>query len=612
MLDLQKKINKLESLLEVSKLLNSSRNTDEILISLLEKSIELVEGADTGFIFIYNKDNGMLETRASVGYDSSLMNDKLLPGESVSGITFINKKTTFIYGSEEVKRAMSTMSDENKASLEKSLKTTIDESEIYGCICCPLMHKEDCIGVIIINNLQNRAPLTFDDVMLIEAVSVQATIAIINAQNYEKEIRNNKIIEKYSQMQEREKKKYQYSSSLQDKFINMIINKGNINDILIELSRLLEKDIFIIDIFNNIDYYCFNYYADLDTINVIFCDSSLNLSQIQETIHIDNDYNLHMIYFPILVNIDLLGWLCVVSNDDHYSELDKITIEVGISTLALELLKIKDLNSIEQSFKGDFFDNLILNNNREYLIKCSKKYKFNFDRDHRIIIFGFKANENNQGIIVDNIELKRYIQQYYNIVNDKANSILKNPITLIKGNNIIVITEEDNNGKKIIKDFLDKEINIKNNIFRGKFKIISGISSIIQGIDGFKPSYFATQQVIRMLDNEDIENSYIFYEDLEIRKLLLNNSNEDLEKFLSMTLGPLFEYEKDTKEYLNTLKVYIQSNGNWTYTKDHLHIHGNTLSYRLNRIKDILNINLNDYYDRLKIQIALEIYDILK
>lgn len=253
--NLENKIIKLEELLEISKLLNSSRNTDEILTSLLEKSIELVEGADTGFIFIYNKDNGMLETRASVGYDSFLMNDKMLPGESISGITFLNKKTTFINDSEEVKQAMSTMSNENKASLEKSLRTTIDESEIYGCISCPLIYKEDCIGVIIINNLYNRAPLTFEDVILIEAVSVQATIAIINAQNYEKEIKNNKIIEEYGKIQEREKKKYQYSSNLHDKFINMIINGADISDIVVELSGLLRRDIFILDVFNNINYY---------------------------------------------------------------------------------------------------------------------------------------------------------------------------------------------------------------------------------------------------------------------------------------------------------------------------------------------------------------------
>lgn len=319
-----------------------------------------------------------------------------------------------------------------------------------------------------------------------------------------------------------------------------------------------------------------------------------------------------MAFFPILVNMNLLGWLCAVSEGSDYSELDNITIEVGISTLALELLKIRDLDSIEQSFKGDFFDNLILNNNMEYLIKCSKNYKFNFNAEHRIIIFELTSNENYQKKTMDNIKLKRYIEQYYNIVNNRVNSNLQNPMTFIKGNNIIVVFEEHNNSKKVIKELLEREINMKNNnIFQEKIKVMAGVSNIILDIGGFKPAYFATQQIIRMLDNSDAEYSYVFYDDLEIKRLLLGNSTEELEKFLSMILGPLLEYQKNTQEFLNTLKTYIQSNGNWTYTKDKLHVHGNTLNYRLNRIMHILNIDLNDYHDRLKVQIALEIYDIL-
>jgi sugar diacid utilization regulator/GAF domain-containing protein len=607
------KIKKLQSLLEVSKLLNSSKNMNEILSSLLEKSIELVDAADAGTIFIYNKDIKKLEAAATVGYDSYSMNNKLLPGESISGITFLNNKTTFINGSDGVKQAMSTLSEENRSNLEKSLKTTINNSEIYGSICSPLIYKEDCIGVIIINNIKNRAQFDPDDVALIEAISAQATIAIINAGNFEKELRNNKIMEKYGKLQEEEKKIYQYSSSLHEKFTNMILNGANVGDILIELSSLLNRDVFIIDIFNNIDYYNFKYYTGLETINELIEDFIVNLSKTKKVTYFHPDTKLYMNFFPVLVNINILGWLCIVSDNNHYSELDKITIEVGRTMLSLELLKIKELSSIEQAFKGDFFDNLILNNNREYLIKCAKKYKFNFNSKHKIIIFEIKANESTQRQITNNIELTRYIEQYYNVISEAAGRSLQNPISFIKGNNIIIIIEENGNEKKNIKKLLDKVVSIDNrHISRSKIKITAAVSDIIHCADDFKPAYFATQQVIRMLDNMGGENLYLFYEDLELRKLLLNNPKEDLERFLSITLGPLIEYQKDMKEYLNTLKIYIQSNGNWTYSKDYLHIHGNTLSYRLNRIMSILNVDLNDYNARLKIQVAFEIYDLLK
>ena len=68
----------------------------------------------------------------------------------------------------------------------------------------------------------------------------------------------------------------------------------------------------------------------------------------------------------------------------------------------------------------------------------------------------------------------------------------------------------------------------------------------------------------------------------------------------------------DAKEVdlFDTLKMYIVTNGNWTLTKDSLHIHGNTLTYRINRLKEILGCDFNEYRERFKIQIALEILDI--
>ena len=66
-------------------------------------------------------------------------------------------------------------------------------------------------------------------------------------------------------------------------------------------------------------------------------------------------------------------------------------------------------------------------------------------------------------------------------------------------------------------------------------------------------------------------------------------------------LGPLLEYNLTSRRDLfETLRVYILSNGNWTKTKDTLLIHGNTLSYRLNRLMEILNIDFQNYYRAVK------------
>ncbi|SHK44335.1 helix-turn-helix domain-containing protein [Paramaledivibacter caminithermalis] len=608
------KINKLKELLEASKLLNSTQDTDYILEFLLKKSLELIKGGDTGVIFIYNKDTEMLEIRAFVGFDSNITEVNLYPGESMTGIAFQKQETMFFNNPHDIKIAMGTMREKNMKILQQSLNKK--QNELLGSICCPLIYREECIGVIVIDNFENHVALNEEDVSLLEAISVQATIAIINAQNYERQLKNNADLEKYNKMLKSERNKYKYSTGLHSRFTEMILNGCSVEDIILETSSLLKRDIFIIDLFYNISNYVFSYYTDIDTVKSINYNLIKYLRENKTSKYFNDDKNLHFYFSPIMVNRDTLGWLCIVADNDEYSELDNITVERSVTILALELLKLNELSNMEQTLKGDFLDSLIVNQNKDYIVKCAKNYGFRFDMKHQIIVIEVERDKVAISEEEHQKKFNKYIRYYYSVINEKINRIFNNSIALIKGNKIIIILQLDNdNNKDKIKLFLENIVTENNISFftrYGNKKVRAGVSDEINSLENFKTSYSNAIQAVRMTKNIEGENLYYFYDDLEIKKMLLNNDKKDLEYFISKTLGPLLNYKKNTRnEYLETLKIYIKSNGNWTYTKDYLHIHGNTLSYRLKRIMDLLNIDLNDYNQRLRVQIAFEILDIL-
>ena len=51
------------------------------------------------------------------------------------------------------------------------------------------------------------------------------------------------------------------------------------------------------------------------------------------------------------------------------------------------------------------------------------------------------------------------------------------------------------------------------------------------------------------------------------------------------------------EELLETLLKYIQLNGEKNKVSESLHIHRNTLNYRLNNIEEITGLKFNDYMD---------------
>jgi purine catabolism regulator len=76
-------------------------------------------------------------------------------------------------------------------------------------------------------------------------------------------------------------------------------------------------------------------------------------------------------------------------------------------------------------------------------------------------------------------------------------------------------------------------------------------------------------------------------------------------------LGTLLEQD-NTQVLLETLEGYYQNSGNLSQTAEALFIHRNTLSYRLDRIREICDMDLNHPDTSLAMQIALRLYRMRK
>lgn len=56
--------------------------------------------------------------------------------------------------------------------------------------------------------------------------------------------------------------------------------------------------------------------------------------------------------------------------------------------------------------------------------------------------------------------------------------------------------------------------------------------------------------------------------------------------------------------------MYLQMNGSVQKTADALHIHRNTVNYKLHKLEDLLDCDLSDFSVRFTLQLALMIKEI--
>jgi len=144
-------------------------------------------------------------------------------------------------------------------------------------------------------------------------------------------------------------------------------------------------------------------------------------------------------------------------------------------------------------------------------------------------------------------------------------------------------------------------------------KVVIGIGGTCRDPGEIARSYAQAQRTTQTLRRLGRSGSVSAFSDLGILRLLLQVPDlAELRSFAADVLGKLSMHEHEHKsEYLTTLACYFRENNSPQRASRILHVHPNTVAYRVKRIEEITGLRLDNYSDRLIAQVALEILDSL-
>jgi purine catabolism regulator len=140
-------------------------------------------------------------------------------------------------------------------------------------------------------------------------------------------------------------------------------------------------------------------------------------------------------------------------------------------------------------------------------------------------------------------------------------------------------------------------------------RVTAGVGRYLAEVRGLAQAYREADQALaigRALLGGDRS---VHFEDLGVQRLLFQlRDNPELASFYEDLLGKLQAHdEKNGAELVNTLEAFFECHGNHVRTAQRLHLHRNTLLYRLDRARTVLGIDLDDAETRLALQVALKI-----
>lgn len=173
--------------------------------------------------------------------------------------------------------------------------------------------------------------------------------------------------------------------------------------------------------------------------------------------------------------------------------------------------------------------------------------------------------------------------------------------------NVLILIDSRKESSAVAEKLMQKEdIMKKRNL---KAALSDGFSNITK-----IERYYQQVKRTQILMNELIEKAVVCSYD-EVRRYDMFLVNPDIEKwplYIRSKERQLYEYDKKHgTEFFETLYSYIKNSRSLQAVSDELHIHKNTVTYRVGRIKELFNLNLNDAEVRVGIYLAYHTFQLM-
>ncbi|MDY6065160.1 MAG: helix-turn-helix domain-containing protein [Finegoldia sp.] len=260
------------------------------------------------------------------------------------------------------------------------------------------------------------------------------------------------------------------------------------------------------------------------------------------------------------------------------------------------------LSEIISDFLYDNVKNLLDSKKDIYPTLKNLVYGNFSDKDEKILKnIGWSLNDDYLLVTIKlNGGLFKY-QEMFTHGNQFALDYTSRLFSIILDNNLLIIINRD------IKDNWD--LKEKMTYFINKYKLDPMYVSLNKNLLNLKNAYELTNNLI--------------YNGLQINSLLNNNiyeigydlmgANKYSQILISDKILKLKEYEEDNGgDLLKTLYYYLMEERSLIKASQKLDIHRNSIVYRINKINEIVNLDLDDYESRNNILASLELLDRLE
>jgi len=296
-----------------------------------------------------------------------------------------------------------------------------------------------------------------------------------------------------------------------------------------------------------------------------------------------------------------------VDNRDVLEDFDRMILGYGADVCAVELAKSRAIAFAVEQARGDWVQMWLSGTPADDDMLAMRAQQAGFDAASQYLVVVFRAtSDSGAGLPIDSLiplvrddmarrQIAGAVGQYVDVI-----------VTLYPLENVAQTPRV----RRMVDEVREQ---LANRTPSGL--VAAGISRPAAGLNALREAYREAKDAVSIANELGDRERSTFYGDLKLYQFLLALKDRNLEymrRFYEETLGPLAEHdERKQGDLIRTLTGFFDANGNLAKAATDLDVHRNTLVYRLERIAELTDLNLDDADNRLILHLALKIQRVL-
>ena len=323
----------------------------------------------------------------------------------------------------------------------------------------------------------------------------------------------------------------------------------------------------------------------------------------------------YVVKFAILSEVEI--YITITEENRELTELDYMAIENAIINLQYGFLSEFAQDEVKKKYQRDIVHNILngLLSSKE-MTEAASQLGMKESDTYRVVDFH---------TITKNVQRKYTKEQLHEVgvIEGELMHLLPDALIYRNMDQIVMIQQVDSDQTELEyqKEMEEIEEVIQRSILYRKkdtdFQI--GIGKSVEGYQRLKESYYEASQAIKYIEiirqvTGDKNKSVVHYSNLGFFQIFGEIDDvTELERYIPETLKKLYLYDDEHKgELITTLQMYLRNNQSIKKTAGAMFVHYRTISYRLEKIKQISGINFDNANEVLAVSNGLIIYKMLK